>query len=228
CKDIYLGKFKRGRDTKVPQSGGPPKKVGDEAVHKELGDRMERAATTASCLTPEQYSAIYASLVKQFWQTTALSIIKDGVMAITTTIDRNVKVLITEASIIRHLKLGDSEGLSTLPTKEIFQQLALMGAAKVLADAVKQGRSVGNVQIYTRQRRRVNTISTLVSTVDVSTASEMVNTAGLKVRDKGKAVMQECEPTKKIKKRNQVQMSIDEELVQKLHEEELARFNDEQ
>nr|GEY96792.1 hypothetical protein [Tanacetum cinerariifolium] len=30
-------------------------------------------------------------------------------MAITATIDRNVKVLITEASIIRHLKLGDSE-----------------------------------------------------------------------------------------------------------------------
>ncbi|GJW86423.1 hypothetical protein Tco_0161763 [Tanacetum coccineum] len=39
---------KRGRDTKIPQSSGPPVKVGDEVVHKELGDRMERAATTAS------------------------------------------------------------------------------------------------------------------------------------------------------------------------------------
>ncbi|GJZ00600.1 hypothetical protein Tco_0518029 [Tanacetum coccineum] len=45
---------KRGRDTKIPQSGGPPEKVGDEAVHKELGDRMERAATTASSLEAEQ------------------------------------------------------------------------------------------------------------------------------------------------------------------------------
>ncbi|GJS29825.1 putative ribonuclease H-like domain-containing protein [Tanacetum coccineum] len=27
---------KRGRDTKIPQSGGPPEKVGDEAVYKEL------------------------------------------------------------------------------------------------------------------------------------------------------------------------------------------------
>ncbi|GJX32907.1 hypothetical protein Tco_0242762 [Tanacetum coccineum] len=44
----------RGRDTKIPQSGGPPTKVGDEAVHKELGDRMERAATTASSLEIEQ------------------------------------------------------------------------------------------------------------------------------------------------------------------------------
>ncbi|GJY05678.1 putative ribonuclease H-like domain-containing protein, partial [Tanacetum coccineum] len=42
--------IKRGWDTKIPQSGGPPVKVGDEAVHKKLGDRMERAATTASSL----------------------------------------------------------------------------------------------------------------------------------------------------------------------------------
>ncbi|GJZ22608.1 putative ribonuclease H-like domain-containing protein [Tanacetum coccineum] len=41
---------KRGQDTKIPQSSGPPVKVGDEVVHKELGDRMERAATTASSL----------------------------------------------------------------------------------------------------------------------------------------------------------------------------------
>ncbi|GJV72615.1 hypothetical protein Tco_1492610 [Tanacetum coccineum] len=47
---------KRGRDTKIPQSGGPLKKVGDEVFHKELGDRMERAATTASSLETEQDS----------------------------------------------------------------------------------------------------------------------------------------------------------------------------
>ncbi|GJX58104.1 putative ribonuclease H-like domain-containing protein [Tanacetum coccineum] len=39
---------KRGQDTKIPQSGGPPEKVNDEAVHKELGDIIERAATTSS------------------------------------------------------------------------------------------------------------------------------------------------------------------------------------
>ncbi|GJS23021.1 putative ribonuclease H-like domain-containing protein [Tanacetum coccineum] len=45
-----LKHVKRGQDTKIPQSSGPPVKVGDEAVHKELVDRMERAATTASSL----------------------------------------------------------------------------------------------------------------------------------------------------------------------------------
>ncbi|GKF04319.1 hypothetical protein Tco_0034987, partial [Tanacetum coccineum] len=43
-------------DTKIPQSSGPPEKVGDEAVHKELGDRKERAATTAASLEAEQNS----------------------------------------------------------------------------------------------------------------------------------------------------------------------------
>ncbi|GJZ83856.1 putative ribonuclease H-like domain-containing protein [Tanacetum coccineum] len=50
---------KNGRDTKIPQSSGPPVKVGDEAVHKELGNRMERAATTASSLEAEQDSGDY-------------------------------------------------------------------------------------------------------------------------------------------------------------------------
>ncbi|GKE56724.1 hypothetical protein Tco_1495909, partial [Tanacetum coccineum] len=46
----------RGRDTKIPHSSGPPIKVGDEAVHKELGDIMERAATTTFSLEAEQDS----------------------------------------------------------------------------------------------------------------------------------------------------------------------------
>nr|GEU56060.1 hypothetical protein [Tanacetum cinerariifolium] len=78
---------------------------------------------------------------------------------------------------------------------QLEDQLGVFSADKVLADAVVQGRSVGNVQTYTRQRRRVNTASILVST-----ASEMVNTGGLKAMDKAR----------------------------KLHEEELARFNAEQ
>ncbi|GJY49925.1 hypothetical protein Tco_0439881 [Tanacetum coccineum] len=99
------------------------------------------------------------------------------------------------------------------------EQLGIFSAAKVLADASEQRRDVDNVQTYTR-RRAVSTGSG-----GVSTASELVSTAGVKAKDKGKAVMQEFEPRKKIKKRVQVQMSIDEELAQRVHEEEQARFN---
>ncbi|GKB47612.1 hypothetical protein Tco_0898365, partial [Tanacetum coccineum] len=56
----------KGRDTKIPQSGGPLENVGDEAVHKELGDRMERVATTASSLEAKQ--TVVTSIGPNPWQ----------------------------------------------------------------------------------------------------------------------------------------------------------------
>ncbi|GJT02774.1 hypothetical protein Tco_0823943 [Tanacetum coccineum] len=47
---------KRGRDTKIPQSGGLPKKVGDEDVYTGEDDRVVRATTTATSLEAEQES----------------------------------------------------------------------------------------------------------------------------------------------------------------------------
>ncbi|GKA55909.1 hypothetical protein Tco_0754981 [Tanacetum coccineum] len=106
-----------------------------------------------------------------------------------------------------------------------------------------------SVKTYTRRGRavitgngRVSTASRLFSTAEesVSTvgASMPVSTAGMvqdvsipspsATKDKGKAIMQESEQPKKIKKRVQIQMSLDEELAQKLYEEEQARFNAEQ
>ncbi|GJX77364.1 putative ribonuclease H-like domain-containing protein [Tanacetum coccineum] len=183
---------KRGRDTKIPQSSGPPVKVGDEAVHKELGDRMERAATTASSLEAEQdsgsgprcqdtilgdvdaqtrfettskqsndpplsrgytlgsgedslkllelmelFNAARPNLVlpvqvnaaegvsiNTLIQATARTT-DDGEVEITASIDGQVKT-ITEASLRRHLKLEDSDGITSLQNIEIFKQLALM------------------------------------------------------------------------------------------------------
>ncbi|GJU67769.1 hypothetical protein Tco_1254028 [Tanacetum coccineum] len=104
---------KRGWDTKIPQSSGPPVKVGDEAVNKELGDRMERAATTASSLKVEQDSATART-------------IDDGQVEITASIYGQVKT-INEAYLRRHLKLEEFDGITSLPNTEIFEQLALMG-----------------------------------------------------------------------------------------------------
>ncbi|GKC56788.1 putative ribonuclease H-like domain-containing protein, partial [Tanacetum coccineum] len=58
---------------------------------------------------------IYVSLIEQFWQTASASTLENGDMEITATIDGKVKV-VSEASIRRHLKLEDSDGISTLPT----------------------------------------------------------------------------------------------------------------
>ncbi|GKA25494.1 hypothetical protein Tco_0711603 [Tanacetum coccineum] len=81
----------------------------------------------------------------------------------------------------------------------------------------RRRQSVKNVQTYSRRSR-------LVSTADVSTASELGSTASVKAKDEGKAIMQESEPPKKIKKRVQVQMIVDKELAKKVFEEEQAKF----
>ncbi|GJT31772.1 hypothetical protein Tco_0922191 [Tanacetum coccineum] len=94
------------------KAGGLPgyfdmKKVGDEAIHKELGDKMERAATTASSLEEEQDS--------------------DSIQAL---IDKK-KISITESSIRSNLHLGDAGGTDCLPTAIIFEELAQMGKTLV-------------------------------------------------------------------------------------------------
>ncbi|GKB46784.1 hypothetical protein Tco_0897537 [Tanacetum coccineum] len=72
---------------------------------------------------------IHVSLIQEFWHTASASTSENREMEITATIDGRVKT-ITEASIRRHLKLEDSDGISTLPNTEIFEQLALMGPKK--------------------------------------------------------------------------------------------------
>ncbi|GKD06391.1 hypothetical protein Tco_1181365 [Tanacetum coccineum] len=89
------------------------------------------------------------------------------------------------------------------------EQLGVFSATTALADAAKK-------------------INRTVSTADVSTASELGSTAGVKAKDKGKEIMQEFEPPKKVKKRVQVQMGMDEELAKKVFEEEQAKAMAEQ
>ncbi|GJU03455.1 putative ribonuclease H-like domain-containing protein [Tanacetum coccineum] len=131
---------KRGRDTKIPQSGVPPIKVGDEVVYKELGDKMERAATTASCFEAEQDSA-------------TARISANVEVELTATINGQVKT-ITDASLRRHLKLEDNGGITTLPNSDIFEKLALMGAPETSPSKIASSPSLS------LQHTPVSTLST--------------------------------------------------------------------
>ncbi|GKE14040.1 hypothetical protein Tco_1421617 [Tanacetum coccineum] len=63
---------------------------------------------------------IYTSLIQQFWQTASTSTLEDGEVEITATIDGQLKT-ITEASLRRHLKLEDADGIRSLfPSIEIL------------------------------------------------------------------------------------------------------------
>ncbi|GKF38464.1 hypothetical protein Tco_0118525 [Tanacetum coccineum] len=61
-------------------------------------------------------------------KTASTSTLKDGEVEITVTIDGQLKTT-TKASLRRHLKLKDADGISSLPNTENFEQLALMGNA---------------------------------------------------------------------------------------------------
>ncbi|GJY02813.1 putative ribonuclease H-like domain-containing protein [Tanacetum coccineum] len=135
---------KRGRDTKIPQSSGPPVKVGDEAIHKKLGDRMERAATTASSLEAEQDSGLrlhlnspvihlsqevtHLEVERTFWATAKAKTV-NGERQLQALVDKK-KVIITETSIRSDLHLEDAGGTDCLPTATIFEELARMGYEK--------------------------------------------------------------------------------------------------
>ncbi|GKB88379.1 hypothetical protein Tco_0960651 [Tanacetum coccineum] len=92
---------------------------------------------------------------------------------------------------------------------------------------------VEDVRSGGKGEKEINTAGAEVSTAstDVSTAAAAlvyIRRSAEKKKDKGKAIMIESEPPKKIKKRVQVQISLDHELAQRFHEEEQARFDAEQ
>nr|GEU89550.1 ribonuclease H-like domain-containing protein [Tanacetum cinerariifolium] len=187
-------------------------------------DSVERATTTAASLDAAQDSG---NIFKT--QSMAMPIVPlpqriDRVLALETDLRQTKKVygtaytkLIMKGRMIEDIDQDTRITLVT-PTKVSSQenqpedQLGVLSAAKVLADAAKK-----KINPYTRRRRAVSTGSEGISTASkiFSTTKESVSTA-------------ESEQPKKIKKRVQIQMSLDEELAQKLYEEEQARFNAEQ
>ncbi|GKA85117.1 hypothetical protein Tco_0806771 [Tanacetum coccineum] len=138
-----LKHVKRGWDTKIPQSSGPLVKVGDEAVHKELGDRMERAATTASSLEAEQDSDAqtrFEAASKQsndppLSRVNTLGSGEDSMKLIELMAHCTTLSELSRLSLKHPLEdissLEDSDGISTLPTAEIFRQLALIGGKEL-------------------------------------------------------------------------------------------------
>nr|GEV37382.1 hypothetical protein [Tanacetum cinerariifolium] len=104
---------------------------------------------------------IYVSLIHQFWETASASTLEDGKMKITATINRRITT-ITEASIRRHPKLEDSDGISSLPNTGIFEQLALMGVEDLQYDSQQTKLTYGAA--YTKLILRVKKLKHKVKT----------------------------------------------------------------
>ncbi|GJW32509.1 putative ribonuclease H-like domain-containing protein [Tanacetum coccineum] len=147
---LILTSRKGGRDTKIPQSGGPPIKVGNEAVHKELGDRMERAAILLLSFDDRAHDSFDAQTTylgtasiksndPPLLRGNTLGSEEDSMklmelMAYCIKLSELIqalidgkKIIVNEASIRRDLKLEDAEGSPCLPNATIFEELTRMG-----------------------------------------------------------------------------------------------------
>ncbi|GJZ70003.1 hypothetical protein Tco_0633553 [Tanacetum coccineum] len=126
-RDLLTKGFDAGRE-KI--STARQKIVGDEAIHKELGDRMERAATTTSSLKAEQDSEKPAESdrfheIIDFLNAKANTV--NSERQLQALVDKK-RVIIMESSIRSDLHLAGAGGIDCLPTTTIFEELTHIGA----------------------------------------------------------------------------------------------------
>ncbi|GJX39171.1 hypothetical protein Tco_0252474 [Tanacetum coccineum] len=98
------------------------KSTGSEGFHQVI-DFLTRSHI---CYALTKKPDVCVSFIKQFWRSAEVTTADNGEVKITATIDGHSMTL-TEASLRRHLKLNDQDGVTSIPNSEIFEQLALMG-----------------------------------------------------------------------------------------------------
>nr|GEX81967.1 putative ribonuclease H-like domain-containing protein [Tanacetum cinerariifolium] len=90
--------------------------------------QCKKQTVVATSTTEAEYVAA-ASCCGKFWHSASVRTLDNGKIELNAIVDGHEKTII-EASVRRHLKLADADGISTLPTTEIFKQLALMGKTR--------------------------------------------------------------------------------------------------
>ncbi|GJW17143.1 hypothetical protein Tco_0024579 [Tanacetum coccineum] len=98
------------------------KSTGSEGFHQVI-DFLTRSHI---CYALTKKPNVYVSFIKQFWRSAKATTDDNREVKITASIDGH-SMNITKASLRRHLKLDDHDGITSIPNSEIFEQLALMG-----------------------------------------------------------------------------------------------------
>ncbi|GJR30452.1 hypothetical protein Tco_1106684 [Tanacetum coccineum] len=227
---------KIGRETEIPQSSGPPKKVGDEVVYTGEDDRVVRAAITATSLEAEhgpKYQDTTLGDADAQTRVLALKTSKTAQDLVINMLKKKVKRLEKkQRARTPGMKLFKIEGDFDDDIDDMVNEVMDI----VEGDTVNAGGAVNT------------------ATIGVSAASASVTTAGLSIRKgkgkgvsfsdveesarsitilptidpkvKGKGIIQEPEKPPKNPRKAQIQM--DEELAMRLFEEEQAQFEREQ
>nr|GEV11032.1 retrovirus-related Pol polyprotein from transposon TNT 1-94 [Tanacetum cinerariifolium] len=239
---------KRGRDTKIPQFSGPPKKVGDEAVYTKEDDRMVKVATTATGLEAKQKSSnIHRPDSRQHLMNYLLRELvqfhNPSLTEVNTSRSR-------EDSMAHHDDLMDF--VPTTPYDSPLSGGHSPGSDEVNAatgvSAASASFTTTSVSISTAEPRiPLTTTTKAFKDEDLTIAQTLVKMrsekakekgvvfsnveesarptiilATIDLKDKGKGIMQE--PKKPPNNSRKAQIQMDEELALRLHEEEKAEL----
>ncbi|GKA44449.1 putative ribonuclease H-like domain-containing protein, partial [Tanacetum coccineum] len=93
---------------------------------------------------------LYISCIEQFWSTGVVKTI-NGEVQLHALVDGK-KILISEASVRRDLKLEDMEGIDCLPNSTIFEQLALMGSKTTASNEFSSTMASAIICLETNQK----------------------------------------------------------------------------
>ncbi|GJR20059.1 hypothetical protein Tco_0968586 [Tanacetum coccineum] len=242
------------KDTQVPQPSGLTNIVADEAVHKELGDSLVRAATTASSLEAEQDNTRVESsgdeevLGKDASKQGRINAIdaNDEITLVSVQDDADAEMFdvgtLTGDEVFAEQEVAAKDVNLTVDEVTLAQALADLKSvkSKVKGDVIEDPSvpvsaasastkvSAATTITATIPTPRKGIVITELGTPTITRSSQQPSQA--KVQDKGKGKMVELEHVKPTKKK--VQIMLDEEIALKLHakideEERIARAEEE-
>nr|GEW88887.1 hypothetical protein [Tanacetum cinerariifolium] len=210
-KTQTLRRTKRGQDTEIPQSSGPPKKVGDEAVYTWEDDKVVRAATTTASLEAEQESG------------SCLGIIQDCSRLGDQKVAKESQKIRKEA----HGKNSKDVALQDCEETEVFDYIT---AAEKDVNVAEPASTAGDV---VNAASVINDVSLASPSTSAASPSTMIHDVEeeprratppptIQSQDKGKGKMVEPKPISKNLIKAQIQK--DAKIAQRLFEEEQAQF----
>nr|GEW34228.1 hypothetical protein [Tanacetum cinerariifolium] len=194
----------------------------DEVVHKEEGDRVERATTTDASLEAAQDGD---NILKT--QTTAMPNVdipqgmdtcgspkRQETIGGTSAQTRSERVLEqpSEPPLTESHTSGSGEGRMEHPFE-------LTDIGRIIEEMDKDE----DVNLVSEQGEVQEIVKPSKDDDDATLIKTLLNIKRSLAKDKGKGIMQETELPKKLKKKEMIQLSLDEELAQKLYAEELAK-----
>nr|GEX81177.1 hypothetical protein [Tanacetum cinerariifolium] len=207
---------------KIPQSN-VPSSVADEAITKEMHDGLRRATTTASILAAEQGSG-NISKTKTKETPSGLNSLRtssEGGPDKVTHLENEListkavynKALITLIKRVKKFekKLKHKQRRAFFDSSEKEKEASLDHE-----DSSKQGRMIEEIDKY----KNVD----LAKSNDETLAETLLNIKRSATKDKGEAIIKESESPKKIKKKEMMQISLDEKIAQRFYKEEQHRF----